>query len=265
MYLYKNWEWIKQYSLDFSADEKIKILWVLNKAIDDLQLRPTQTWWELVEDRGTQITYSALGQQAPLEAKHVWDPDFEVRKKIRAEADIKAAGYIRGGDTASTRALINSTLGMGPGYYDKKFKGIIDPEMQKAELARLLEENAFKSFTNGYKTTVEDGKTVYWSGEGKPRLVPNQTTKATKVGGKAAGGATATQKNQGDFNTRIKDVISSGQGGITKGGYTLSKDGTGVWQLLDKDGLPKEGTEKIHDPYILQKYIGGTLKKPLRG
>ena len=33
---------------------------VLNKAIDELNLKPTQTWGELVEDRGTQITYSAL-------------------------------------------------------------------------------------------------------------------------------------------------------------------------------------------------------------
>lgn len=83
MYLYEKWEWIKQYSFDFSENEKVKILWVLNKAIDDLNLRPTQTWWELVEDRWTQITYSALWQQAPLEAKHVWDPCFEIRKKIR--------------------------------------------------------------------------------------------------------------------------------------------------------------------------------------
>ena len=84
MYLYKNSDWEKQYSLDFTLEEREKIINVLNKAIDELNLRPTQTWWELVEDRWTQITYSALGQQAPLEAKHTWDPDFEVRKKIRA-------------------------------------------------------------------------------------------------------------------------------------------------------------------------------------
>lgn len=83
MYLYKNSEWNKEYSLDFSDSDKEKILKVLNKAIDDLNLRPKETWGELVEDRWTQITYSALWQKAPLEAKEVWDPDFEVRKKIR--------------------------------------------------------------------------------------------------------------------------------------------------------------------------------------
>ncbi len=83
MYLYKEGAWQKLYSLDFTADEKNHILTVLNKAIVDLNLEPEQTWGELVEDRQTQITYSALGQQAPLEAKHIWDPDFEKRKKIR--------------------------------------------------------------------------------------------------------------------------------------------------------------------------------------
>jgi hypothetical protein len=83
MYLYENWEWIKKYSLDFSPDEKKYIIDVLNKAIDDLELRPEKTWWELIEDRWTQITYSALWQQAPLEVKHTWDPEFEKRKKIR--------------------------------------------------------------------------------------------------------------------------------------------------------------------------------------
>lgn len=83
MYLYEKWEWIKKYSLDFTSEEKDYIMKVFNQAIDDLELRPIQTWGELVEDRGTQITYSALGQQAPLEAKHTWDMDAEKRKRIR--------------------------------------------------------------------------------------------------------------------------------------------------------------------------------------
>ncbi len=83
LYLYKDWAWNKEYSLDFTADERQKIIWVLNKAIVDLNLQPETTYWDLVEDRWTQITYSALGQKAPLEVKHTWDPDFEIRKKIR--------------------------------------------------------------------------------------------------------------------------------------------------------------------------------------
>lgn len=89
----------------------------------------------------------------------------------------------------------------------------------------------------------------------KPAKVSKSTKGTTPTG---------TQRNQVDFNNRIKDVIATGEGGITKGGYTLEKDEKGLWSLRDKDGLPKPGTENQHNPYVLQKYIGGTLKKPLK-
>ena len=38
---------------------------------------------EEIEDRGSQITFSALGQQAPLAEKEKLDPDFAKRKKIK--------------------------------------------------------------------------------------------------------------------------------------------------------------------------------------
>jgi hydroxymethylpyrimidine pyrophosphatase-like HAD family hydrolase len=40
-----------------------------------------------MEDRGSQITFSGLGQHAPLEEKKKWDPDFARRKKIKALLD----------------------------------------------------------------------------------------------------------------------------------------------------------------------------------
>ena len=44
---------------------------------------PDKHWGDLIEDRGSQITFSALGQDAPLEEKKKWDPDFKKRKKIK--------------------------------------------------------------------------------------------------------------------------------------------------------------------------------------
>ena len=38
----------------------------------------------MIDDRGSQVTYSALGQQAPLAEKEKWDADFAKRKKIAA-------------------------------------------------------------------------------------------------------------------------------------------------------------------------------------
>lgn len=77
-------QWRKLYSEDLSDDQKKKIEDALEKAVAQTGLQPAQTWGERIEDRGTQITYSALGQQAPLEEKAKWDPDFAKRKKIMA-------------------------------------------------------------------------------------------------------------------------------------------------------------------------------------
>jgi phosphomannomutase len=80
-------EWKKLYSEDLTADEKEKIVSSLKKAIATADLPPEKTWGEAIEDRGSQITYSALGQQAPLEEKEKWDADFAKRKKIKAILD----------------------------------------------------------------------------------------------------------------------------------------------------------------------------------
>jgi len=80
-------EWKKLYEEDFTADQREKILNSFKKALAAAGFEVEKTWGEVIEDRGSQITYSALGQQAPLEAKEKWDPDHAKRKKIKALLD----------------------------------------------------------------------------------------------------------------------------------------------------------------------------------
>ena len=80
-------DWKKIYSEDFNAAEKEKIISSLNTAIDAAGFPVKKVWGEVIEDRGSQITFSALGQQAPLEEKKSWDPDFAKRKQIKALLD----------------------------------------------------------------------------------------------------------------------------------------------------------------------------------
>jgi HAD superfamily hydrolase (TIGR01484 family) len=42
---------------------------------------------ELIEDRESQITFSGLGQNAPIGAKKNWDPEFIKREKIKLVLD----------------------------------------------------------------------------------------------------------------------------------------------------------------------------------
>lgn len=87
MLRFENWERHKLYSLDFTKDEKKEILDSMNEVMDLLNLRPEKTRWDIVEDRWSQITFSALGQNAPLEEKKIWDPDFKKRNVIKAELE----------------------------------------------------------------------------------------------------------------------------------------------------------------------------------
>jgi HAD superfamily hydrolase (TIGR01484 family) len=80
-------QWKRLYAEDFTAGEKEKIVSSLNKAVETAGFPVEKTWGETIEDRGSQITYSALGQQAPLGEKIKWDSDFAKRKKIKAVLD----------------------------------------------------------------------------------------------------------------------------------------------------------------------------------
>ena len=65
----------------------MKIIGSIRKATEAAEFKAQKVWGEVIEDRGSQITFSALGQQAPLEEKDRWDPDFAKRKKIKAILD----------------------------------------------------------------------------------------------------------------------------------------------------------------------------------
>jgi phosphomannomutase len=109
--------WQKIYSEDLTANEKGRTLEAITHAVARSGFKPEQTWGELIEDRGTQITYSALGQQAPIEAKRDWDPDFAKRRKLKADIDamIPDLSVHFGGTTSVdvTRPGIDKAYGIG--------------------------------------------------------------------------------------------------------------------------------------------------------
>lgn len=82
--------WSKVYAEDFSEQDKKKIIAALNKGFDDLGLREEKVWGECIEDRGSQVTFSVLGQDIVdvlgaegVRLKEEWDPDNSKKLKIR--------------------------------------------------------------------------------------------------------------------------------------------------------------------------------------
>jgi len=110
-------DWEKLYSEDFTANEKEKIISSLKKAIQEAGFKVKKVWGEAIEDRGSQITFSALGQQAPIEEKKKWDPDFTKRKKIKTilENHIPEFSVHLGGTTSIdvTKQGIDKAYGIG--------------------------------------------------------------------------------------------------------------------------------------------------------
>ncbi len=115
-YRYQNGDWVIQYAEDFSDAEKQKIINQLEKTAKELGFWETKTYGEIIEDRGSQVTYSALGQQAPPAAKYAWDPDDAKKNAIREHAGAMLQEFeVRVGGTTSidvTKPGIDKAYGM---------------------------------------------------------------------------------------------------------------------------------------------------------
>jgi HAD superfamily hydrolase (TIGR01484 family) len=85
LYTHREGVWTPVYAELFDDEQKQKILAAFDQALEATGFVPEQTWGERIEDRGSQITFSALGQQAPIHAKEGWDPDFAKRRIIQAD------------------------------------------------------------------------------------------------------------------------------------------------------------------------------------
>ncbi|MGL4257036.1 MAG: HAD-IIB family hydrolase [Microbacterium sp.] len=72
------------YAHTLTDDQKSRALAAVEAEARRLGLWESETWGDILEDRGSQITFSALGQRAPLEAKLAWDPSGEKKNTLRA-------------------------------------------------------------------------------------------------------------------------------------------------------------------------------------
>jgi phosphomannomutase len=111
--------WTQVYSEPLTPEERRTASDVLTEAAQRLGLwhPDEEVFGDRVEDRGTQITFSALGQQAPVDLKHAWDPDGAKRHLLREEVQALLPDLeVRAGGSTSidiTRRGIDKAYGMG--------------------------------------------------------------------------------------------------------------------------------------------------------
>lgn len=104
------------YAHALTDDEKSRALTAVEEEARRLGVWESETWGDILEDRGSQITFSALGQTAPVDAKTAWDPTGAKKNALRdaVAARIPDLEVRSGGSTSVdiTRRGIDKAYGM---------------------------------------------------------------------------------------------------------------------------------------------------------
>lgn len=92
-------QWVRVYSEELSVEQRAHILDSFNKMFQEVSFIPNGNYGPMLEDRLTQITFSALGQDAPVHLKKKWDPHhlkrlamIDVLKKYLPDVEIRTGG-----------------------------------------------------------------------------------------------------------------------------------------------------------------------------
>jgi phosphomannomutase len=82
LFEFKDNTWKEFFNKSIPQKKRKKIIHIILQAVEELGYKEVHPVGEIIEDRESQITFSALGQHAPIEAKEKWDGDQFKRKRI---------------------------------------------------------------------------------------------------------------------------------------------------------------------------------------
>ncbi|MBQ3274890.1 HAD-IIB family hydrolase [Candidatus Saccharibacteria bacterium] len=118
-YRFENDDWKEVYSFPLTDAQVEKISSALETAAKELgfwEEDKLKEGDEIIENRLSQVTFSALGQSAGTDVKYAWDPDCKKREKIVARAKELAPEFdYEIGGTTSINAIVpgmNKVFGM---------------------------------------------------------------------------------------------------------------------------------------------------------
>ncbi|MCH9276973.1 HAD-IIB family hydrolase [Bifidobacterium amazonense] len=127
-YRWRDGAWRLEYAYDLSDADLAAAVASLERRARQLGLWEERIWGERIENRGSQITFSALGQGAPEAAKRAWDPDESRKRRLAAAvaADlphlkVRPGGYtsidisLPGMDKSYAVRRLADSLGIGTG------------------------------------------------------------------------------------------------------------------------------------------------------
>lgn len=119
-------KWKQLYDERFADSEKKEIIDAIKKSIVECGIDVSSPYGEIIEDRGSQITFSGRGQDAPIEVKVTWDHDQSKRRALVEKLKEKIPQYeISIGGTTSIDV---TRKGVDKAYAIKKIKELLKIE-----------------------------------------------------------------------------------------------------------------------------------------
>lgn len=83
-YRYDGIKWNNVYEKSLTTEDEIKIKIAFEEALREINYKkPEKQYGEIIQNLGTQVTFSALGQAAPLSEKQEWHDNSDCREAIR--------------------------------------------------------------------------------------------------------------------------------------------------------------------------------------
>lgn len=125
-YTFRDGTWTKLYEETLDENERQHITESIQKAITSSAIEADATYGEQIEYRGGEVSFSALGQQAPLELKAPWDPDQSKRKKIVERLAPLLLGYNI--SIGGTTTIDITRYGVDKAYAIEKMKMLLSVE-----------------------------------------------------------------------------------------------------------------------------------------
>lgn len=116
LYKYEK-DWISVYRYDFSKEDKKKITDAFEDTFRETDYKnPDKIFGELIQDRDSSMTFSALGNDAPFELKEHWDSDQKKRTILVEKLSSKLPDFsVKIGGTTSidiTKRGIDKAFGV---------------------------------------------------------------------------------------------------------------------------------------------------------
>ena len=129
-YRYLDGAWQLQYQEDLTPEQKERIFEAIEISAKKLDMWEENPAGEIIEDRLSQITYSALGQQATPEAKYAWAEANVEKRRLLNEA-VKALIPEFEVRTAGTTSLDITKPGVNKAYGMRKLMEATEATMDE--------------------------------------------------------------------------------------------------------------------------------------